>query len=69
MSLTKCPICSHLTLISAAECPSCGEGFKTGALQAQADRQERAFRRKWGTLFFSVLLCMIGVLLFAILRN
>ncbi len=69
MSLTKCLACLHLTFISATSCPSCGVGFPAGSLQAQADKEERAFTRKWSAVFLSVLLCMLGVLLFVILRH
>jgi hypothetical protein len=68
MSLTKCPTCLRLTFISATSCPSCGKGFPPGSLQAQSDKEEKAFTRKWGSVFLSVLLCMLGVLLFAMLR-
>ena len=69
MSLTKCPTCRHLTFISAVSCPSCGKGFPPGLLQAQADKEERAFMRKGNAIFLSLLLCILGALLFAMLRN
>jgi hypothetical protein len=69
MSLITCPACRHLTFISAASCPSCKEGFPAGALQAKADKEERAFTRKWGAIFFSVLMCMVAGLIFAIFRH
>jgi hypothetical protein len=69
MSLTKCPACHHLTFISAASCPGCGEGFPAGTLQTKSDKEDKAFTRRWGALFLSVLFCMVAALIFAMLRK
>lgn len=63
MSLTQCPDCRRLTFINASSCPSCERSFETGVLQAKADAEERAFKRKYGALFLAVLVILLGGLL------
>ncbi len=66
MSLTKCPDCRRLNFVAAASCPNCGGAFRSGALSAQADTEERAFQRRSGGVFLAVLLTLAAAMLYSI---
>src|SRR4030095_1141315 len=68
MSLTQCPNCHRHCFTDAASCPSCGRTFPSGGLEAQAVAKEKAFSRNSITLFLSLFLSILAVLVFVELQ-
>ena len=68
MSLTKCPNCHRHCFTDAASCPSCGKTFQPGLLQAQVIVKEKVFSTKANTLFLSLFLTVLAVLVFVELQ-
>jgi uncharacterized membrane protein YvbJ len=64
MSLTQCPNCHRQCFTDALFCPSCGQTFKPGKLEAQAFANERRFTTKVNALFLSLFLASLAVLVF-----
>jgi len=69
MSLTRSPCCHHHCFSDAAMFPGCGQAFEWGALERVAIAGEKAFKRNGYTIFLSVFLGSLAVLLFFQLRN
>jgi uncharacterized membrane protein YvbJ len=68
MSLTQCPICHSQCFSDSVLCPSCGETFQVGMLQARAAAEETALTRKANTVFLSLFLTSLAVLVFVELQ-
>ena len=68
MSLTQCPNCHRQCFTDSTVCPSCAKIFQAGALQARAVAKEKAFSTKANTLFLSMLLTLLAVLVFVELQ-
>src|ERR1041384_8338290 len=64
MSLTRSPCCHQLCFSDAAMCPWCGQAFESGALERGAIAGEQAVKRNAYSIFFSVFLGSLAVLLF-----
>jgi len=64
MSLTHCPRCSRRCFTDAASCPNCLQTFQPGLLQASAVAEEKAFSAKTNTLFFSLFVLWVAMLMF-----
>jgi hypothetical protein len=62
MSLIHCPNCHRLCLTDAASCPSCALAFQPGVLQSRMVAKEKAFSTKVNTLFLSLFLTLLAVL-------
>jgi hypothetical protein len=69
MSLTHCPGCHQLSFVDAESCHTCGQAFQPGQLQKVSDAEDRAFKRKAGILFFTLLIISLGIVLAVILRG
>ena len=69
MSLTKCPNCSRPCFTDAAFCRNCFQTFGPGLLQAHAVAQEKAFSEKANTLFLSLFVIWLSVLMFVQLQT
>ena len=68
MSLTQCPNCHRRCFTEAASCASCFQIFQPGFLEAYAVAEERAFSAKASTLFLSLFVMSLAVLLFFALQ-
>ena len=64
MSLTQCPNCRRRCFTDAASCPNCLQTFRPGLLQAHAVAEEAAFSAKANTLFLSLFVLWVAVLMF-----
>jgi hypothetical protein len=64
MSLTQCPNCNRLCFTDAASCLTCGKTFQSGLLLAQVVAKEKAFSTKANTLFISLFLTSLALLVF-----
>ena len=64
MSLTQCPNCHRRCFTDAASCPNCLQTFRSGFLQAYAVAEEKAFNVKVHTLFLTLFLVWLAVLMF-----
>lgn len=69
MSLTYCPGCHQLSFVDAESCPTCEQAFQPGQLQKVSDAEDRAFKRKAGILFFTLLIISLGIVLAVILQG
>ena len=63
MSLTSCPNCRRRCFTDAASCSNCFQTFQPRSLQAYAVAEEKAFAVKANTLFLSLFLIWLAVLL------
>jgi hypothetical protein len=68
MSLTQCPSCRRRCFTDATTCASCYQTFQAGLLKEYAVAEERAFSAKANTLFLSLFLIWLAVLLFVQLQ-
>lgn len=68
MSLTQCPNCRRRCFTDAASCTSCGELLRPGMLEAQAVAKEKALNAKAYTIFLSLFLTSLAVLVFVELQ-
>lgn len=68
MSLTHCPSCQRRSFTDAASCASCYRTLQPGLLQAHAAAEEKAFSAKANTLFITLFLIWLAVLLFVQLQ-
>ena len=68
MSLTHCPSCHRRSFTDAASCVSCHQTFQPGVLQAYAVAEEKAFSAKAYTLFITLFLIWLAVLVFVQMR-
>ena len=64
MSLTQCPNCSRRCFTDAASCQNCLQIFQPGLLHAYAVAEEKAFSAKANTLFLSMFVIWVAVLMF-----
>jgi hypothetical protein len=64
MSLTQCPNCRRRCFTDAVSCPNCFQTFQPGLLQAYAVAEEKAFSEKANTLFLSLFVISLSVLMF-----
>jgi hypothetical protein len=64
MGLTQSLCCERLCFTDAESCPSCGQAFKPGALEAKAVAEEKAFTMKANALFLATFLALPAVLFF-----
>lgn len=64
MSLTQCPNCRRRCFTDAGSCPNCFQTFQPGLLQAYAVAEETAFKAKANTLFLSLFVLWVSVLMF-----
>ena len=64
MSLTQCPNCHRRCFTDAASCANCFRAFQPGVLQAYAVSEEKAFSLKTNTLFLSLFVIWVAVLMF-----
>jgi uncharacterized membrane protein YvbJ len=62
MSLTQCPNCHRQCFTDSILCHSCGETFHAGMLQALATAKDKALNRNVYTLFLSLILTTLAVL-------
>ena len=69
MNLTKCPDCQRLSFVKVESCPGCNRAFRPGELQAQANREESSFGRKYNGLFAALFLIALAALAFVMLRG
>jgi hypothetical protein len=69
MSLTHCPSCHQLSFVDAASCHICEQAFQPGQLQRVSDAEDKAFMRKAGVLFFTLLIISLGIVLAVILQG
>ena len=69
MSLTQCPKCRRRCFTDAASCLNCFQTFKPGVLQAYAVAEEKSFSAKTNTLFLSLFLIWLTVLVFSQLQG
>ena len=54
MGLIQCPNCHHQCFTDSVLCPSCGETFQAGMLQAVAVAEDKMLNRKANILFLSL---------------
>lgn len=63
MSLTQCPNCHRQCFTDSVLCPSCGQTFQAGMLQAQAAGEEHSLNRKANILFLGLVVTSLAVLI------
>ena len=67
--MTKCPDCRRQCFVKFESCPGCGRKFLAGELKTKAAAEDRAFRRKWYTVFFVLLSLLLIALVFVVVRR
>ena len=69
MSLTTCPYCRRLNFAKAETCATCERVFRPGELQAKADAEDKALKRKYNGLLAALFVMVLAVLAFVVLRG
>ena len=69
MSLTTCPYCRRLNFAKAETCATCERVFRPGELQAKADAEDGAHKRKYNGLPAALFMLVPAAQAFVVLRG